>query len=350
MMNFMIKRALELARRGQGYAHPNPLVGAVIVINEDIVGRGWHKKFGGAHAEIEAIRDAKKNGYDNLKNAELYVTLEPCSHFGKTPPCTSAIIAEKIPKVIYAIDDPNPLVAGKGKKILEEAGIEVVTGICRDEAIELNKSYLHFIETGLPYITWKIAMTIDGSATFEKGKRSEITGSESRDFTDRLRAKYDAVMIGAETAVIDNPGLRVRNKRGRDPKRIVIDSKLRTTLDSRLIAENSGQNTIIITSKNIDSLRLEEYRKKVEVIVVSDRGEHLDLNEAMRMMAEKGIIEILLESGGTLGKVMLSSNFISEILVFHAPIFLNSEAEKFNGKIAFCKKIGEDHLMRIKLK
>lgn len=323
MEPFML-RALELAEKGRGAVHPNPLVGAVIVHDGRIVSEGYHQHFGGPHAEINAITNAK----NNVQNCDLYITLEPCAHHGKTPPCVDAIIRSRFRKVIYAMNDPNPLVSGNGRRRLEDAGIEVMAGLCEEQARSLNRAYIHYQKTGLPFVTWKIAQTSDGALTLEEGRETAITGPEAKDYVDLLRAQSDAVMVGVDTVMIDDPGLRVRNKCGRDPYRIVLDSRLRTPHTAKVLTENADRKTLIVTTRPDSAL---------DTIAVGTKENHLDLRDAMINLARRGLIEILLESGRTLGNAMVREGLVNKVIILEAPLINGAQ-----GTFKSVESLGKD--------
>lgn len=242
-----MRRALELAARGAGFTAPNPLVGAVLVKDGRIIGEGWHQRYGGLHAERNAFLDCDARGED-AAGATLYVTLEPCCHYGKTPPCTEAILARGVRRVVVGITDPNPLVAGKGLAILREAGIAVTQGVLEDDCREMNRIFLRYITTGLPYVTLKYAMTLDGKIASVDGSARWITGEAARADVHRLRHRYSAIMVGAGTVLRDDPLLTCRMEGGRNPLRIVCDSRLRTPLDSQLVKTAGEVPTLLATT------------------------------------------------------------------------------------------------------
>lgn len=308
-----MRRALELAENGRGTTHPNPLVGAVIVRDGQIVAEGWHTAFGEPHAEVEAIRAA--GGPASCVGTDLYVTLEPCSHHGKTPPCTDAIREAGFKRVFVSVGDSNPLVNGEGKRLLEESGIEVREGILEKEGLALNRVYFHWRKTGCPFIRWKIAQTADGRMTFQKGTRTNITGPESWNWVRCERAKADAVLVGIETVLIDNPRLRALDDFGRQPYRVVFDSRLRIPLDSKLIAENADGRTIVCTSSDDEELVRRLKDRGVKVISARGRDGRVELEDALVRLAEMGILDILLESGRTLGNALLDDGFVNEVVL-----------------------------------
>ena len=244
-----MRRAIELAKKGGGYVHPNPLVGCVVVNNGEIIAEGYHEKYGEYHAERNALLRCKSE----TKGASLYVTLEPCCHYGKTPPCTEIIIEKGIKKVFVGILDPNPLVAGKGVKILQDAGIEVEVGLCEDEIRELNKVFLKYITTKHPYVIMKTAMTLDGKIAAFTGDSRWVTNEESRKLVHELRSEMAAVIVGIGTVLADDPMLNVRLEGNpHQPIRIVVDSNLRIPVDSQLVKTAKEYRTIIATTRHND--------------------------------------------------------------------------------------------------
>ncbi|RMH54510.1 MAG: bifunctional diaminohydroxyphosphoribosylaminopyrimidine deaminase/5-amino-6-(5-phosphoribosylamino)uracil reductase RibD [Candidatus Hydrogenedentota bacterium] len=331
-------RALELAEGGRPTAHPNPYVGAVIVHGGTVLAEGFHSRFGASHAEAAAIASAREQGI-SLEGATLYVTLEPCCHSGKTPPCTKAIIESRIGEVIVAVRDPNPAVNGEGIARLEKAGLRVRSGLLEEEAVKLNEAYFHFRRTGLPFVTWKCCRTLDGRTTYRPGTRSRISSPEADARVDRLRASVDAVLVGSRTAAIDRPRLRVRSGAGTDPWRIVFDSRLVTPLDSPLVAENSDRRTLMIAAEGASSERIAEYRDAgVEVDVVPERNGHVDPRAALARIAERGIIEILCESGETLGRALMEEGLLRRVLLLQTPRL----TERESGEIEAIEEVGPD--------
>ncbi len=243
----MMLRCIQLAKKGAGYVSPNPLVGCVITKNNKIIAEGWHKKYGFAHAEVNAINSALRKGID-LKNSVLYVNLEPCSHYSKTPPCVNKIIENKIKKVVIGVKDPYRLVAGRGIKKLKENNIEVIAGVLENECIDLNKFFFKHVKNELPYITVKAAQTLDGKIADEKYKSKWISSAESRKLVHKLRSEYDAVLVGANTVKYDNPKLTVRHVKGRNPYRIVLDRNLKSDLSKNIFTDNCKDKTIVVTS------------------------------------------------------------------------------------------------------
>ncbi|MDE7097627.1 MAG: bifunctional diaminohydroxyphosphoribosylaminopyrimidine deaminase/5-amino-6-(5-phosphoribosylamino)uracil reductase RibD [Ruminococcus sp.] len=322
-----MKEAIELAKKGMGFVNPNPMVGAVIVKNGEIIGRGFHKKYGCLHAEREVFADCDSRGI-NCTNADMYVTLEPCCHHGKTPPCTDAVIQHKIGHVYIGSSDPNPLVAGKGVKILREHGIEVTEGILKDECDELNEIFFHYITTGRPFVTMKYAMTMDGKIACYTGESKWITGEQSRMNVQYERLRHSAIMVGIGTVLADNPMLTCRLENGRNPIRIICDSRLRIPLESNIVQTAKDIPTIIATTdygkrKNDDK---KEKRKKLEDMGCSfittstnSPNSRTDLKKVIKKLGDMKIDSILLEGGGELNWSMLNVGLVNKVQAYIAP-------------------------------
>ena len=332
-----MRRAIELAKRGGGYVHPNPLVGCVVVKDSEIIAEGYHEKYGEFHAERNALTRCQSE----TKGASLYVTLEPCCHYGKTPPCTEIIIEKGIKKVFVGIFDPNPLVAGKGVKILQDAGIEVEVGLCEDEIRELNKVFLKYITTKGPYVIMKTAMTLDGKIAAFTGDSKWVTNDESRKLVHELRSEMAAVIVGIGTVMADDPMLNVRLEGNQhQPIRIVVDSNLRIPIDSQLVKTAKEYRTIIAIQKphaeNAENAEIYNHellaRKRadlaefdVEIIECQSNKNHIDINDLMNKLGAMGIDSLLLEGGGTLNAAFLEAGCVDEVWAFIAPKIIGGE-------------------------
>ena len=310
-----MKRAIALARRGVGRTAPNPAVGCVIVRDGVIVGEGWHKIAGGPHAEVEALLQAG----DAARNGDVYVTLEPCAHYGKTPPCAGALISSGVKRVFAAMVDPNPKVSGRGVDALRAAGIQVMTGLMERESRLLNEPFIKHVTTGLPFVILKSAMTLDGKTATSSGDSRWISNEGSRRYVHRLRSLVDAVMVGGGTVNTDDPQLTSRIARGRDPLRVVVDSRLGIHLDSRLLHLRSSARTLIATlagtSPKADKIR--SYGAKI--IPCREKEGRVDLGDLLAVLGGRGIQSILLEGGGTLAGEALRLGLIDKFLLFYAP-------------------------------
>lgn len=307
-----MRLALSLAQKGIGQVGPNPMVGAVIVQNGKVIGKGWHQTYGGPHAERNAIASCK----EKIKGATLYVTLEPCCHTGKTPPCTDAILEIEFKRVVIGSSDPNPQVANRSVKILQHHGITVTKGVLKQECDMLNKVFFHFIQTKTPYVIIKYAMTMDGKMATISGLSRWITGDIARQRVHEDRHRYSAIMVGIGTLLIDDPLLTCRLPDGKNPIRIICDTNLRTPLKSQIIKTAYQVRTIIATSCT-DALRHQIYEAKgCEILLVSKQGNHLNLTALMKQLGAKKIDSILLEGGSTLNGSALDSGIVNKIQTY----------------------------------
>ncbi len=353
----LIWRCIDLARNGKGQVSPNPLVGCVIVKNGKIISEGYHKKYGALHAEADAIEKAVKNGI-NVKGATLYVNLEPCSHYGKTPPCSDRIIEAGIKKVVIGCKDPYKLVNGKGIARLRKHGIKVVAGVLEYECREFNKFFMKHSTSGLPYITLKAAQTLDGKIADEKFKSKWISSKESRAIVHRLRSEYDAVLVGKNTVKYDNPKLTVRLVKGRDPYRIVLDSKLSLGLDYDLFSDKLKSKTIVITSTKADKKKAKILESRgVMVICAKAAIGKIDLKDAMKKIGKLNIASILVEGGAKTFSGFLNQELADELILFTAPKIMGSGVNTFEGsgkrdfnnaKEVYYQFAGKDILTNIK--
>ena len=317
-----MERAIELAGRGRGWTNPNPLVGAVIVKDGRIIGEGWHARWGELHAERNAIRSLR----ESAEGATLYVTLEPCCHYGRTPPCTEAILEQKIARVVIGSRDPNPKVSGKGAAILRQAGVTVEEDFMREACDRLNPVFFHFITTGTPYVVMKYAMTADGKIATRTGASKWITGEAARQKVQELRWSYMGILAGIGTVLADDPLLTVRKEGRRNPIRIICDSRLRLPLDSKL-CRTADQVPVIAACASGAAAVDPEFtaRKKaleergVRVLEVPDSPEKVNLRELMRLLGRENIDSILLEGGGRLNESALRAGIVREIREFIAP-------------------------------
>ena len=321
-----MREALALAEKGMGFTSPNPMVGAVIVRNGEIIGSGWHRKCGELHAERNAFADCESRGI-NCTGADMYVTLEPCCHYGKTPPCTEAVIEHGISRVFIGSSDPNPLVAGKGVKLLREHGIEVTEGVLRKECDELNEIFFRYITTGLPFVTMKYAMTMDGKTACYTGESKWITGEEARRNVHRDRLKHSGIMVGVGTVLADDPMLTCRLENGRDPVRIICDSHLRTPLDSNIVRTADKIPTIIATIERNDRSKIYTERG-CTVLVVKDSEGHVDLRDLVRRLGEMKIDSILLEGGSELNWSALKAGIVNKVQAYVAPVIFGGSSAK----------------------
>lgn len=316
-----MRRALTLAAKAQGRTSPNPLVGAVIVRGDTVVGEGYHHRAGKPHAEIEAL---KKAG-DKARGADMIVTLEPCCHHGKTPPCTEAVISAGIRRVYVGMQDPNPLVKGKGARLLRKAGIEVTTGILRKECERQNEVFVKYIRTGMPFVTLKAAISLDGKIATNSGDSKWITGPEARKMVHRLRDRVDAIVAGSGTVLKDNPQLTTRlgKRGGRNPVRVVLDSQGLVPLQARVFENTDRDRVICVTAEHAPGARLRRLEKAgVEVWVERAGKAGVPLKAVMRRLAENGLTHVLIEGGARLNAAALKARIVDKVLFFVAPMLI----------------------------
>lgn len=320
-----MQRALGLARQGEGHVNPNPCVGAVIVKDGKIIGEGYHQKYGELHAERNALRNCK----ESPEGADLYVTLEPCCHYGKTPPCTEAIIENGIKRVIVGSPDCNPLVAGKGIKILREAGIEVTEGVLQKECDELNKIFFHFMKTGKPYVMMKYAMTMDGKIATHTGASKWITGETARKKVHEDRGRFMAIMAGVGTVLADNPLLTCRIEGKKSPIRIICDTHLRMPPNAEIVKTAKEVPTIIAVSESVsEEKKIPFVEKGCEIWELPEKEDVVDLHALMQKLGERKIDSVLLEGGGTLNFTALRNGIVNAVQAYIAPkIFGGTEAK-----------------------
>ena len=326
-------RAIQLAKKGEGWTNPNPMVGAVIVKDGRIIGEGYHKKCGELHAERNAIASLT----ESAEGATIYVTLEPCCHYGKTPPCTEAIIEQKIKKVVIGSRDPNPKVAGKGAQILRESGITVVQDFMREECDRLNPVFFHYITTKTPYVVMKYAMTLDGKIATKTGASKWITGEPARQEVQHMRHRYMGIMAGIGTVLADDPMLNVRVEGWKSPVRIVCDSSLRIPLDSQIVRSAKEYRTIVAYAGREENEEITEkitekierlHAKGVDTVCCPDEKGQIDLKKLMTYLGNEGIDSILLEGGGTLNDSALRAGIVKEVRCFIAPKLFGGKNSK----------------------
>lgn len=316
--------ALELAKRGCGHTTPNPMVGAVIVKDGEIIGQGWHAKYGSAHAECHALSSCTTDP----QGSTMYVTLEPCCHQGKQPPCVDAILNSGITRVVIGSTDPNPLVSGKGIRILKEHGIDVTQGILAKECDKLNEIFFHFIQKKTPFVTLKYAMTMDGKIATVSGESKWITGEAAREYVHWQRKRHSAIMVGIGTVLTDDPLLTCRIPDGRNPIRIICDSKLRTPLASQVIKTAKEYHTILATCCE-DHDRWAPYEDAgCTILLTESLHHHIDLQKLMIHLGKMHIDSILLEGGGTLNWAALESGIVQKVHTYIAPKIFGGHLSK----------------------
>jgi diaminohydroxyphosphoribosylaminopyrimidine deaminase/5-amino-6-(5-phosphoribosylamino)uracil reductase len=355
-----MNKAIELSKKGIGFVNPNPLVGAIIVKKGKIIGEGYHKKYGHNHAEINALNSCR----ESLKGATMYVSLEPCCHYGKTPPCVEAIIESGIEEVVIGMKDPNPLVAGKGINYLIQNGIKVTYGILEEDIKKLNKIFIKYITTNKPYCILKTAMTLDGKIATVSGDSKWISNEKSREYVHKIRHQVSSIMVGIGTIIADNPSLttRLNNNEGVNPTRIIVDTKCRIPLDAKVISEKG--NTIIATTDDAPlEKRKELERKGVCIQLINKKDGKVDLEKLVCKLGEMGIDSILLEGGSELNYSALNTGIVDEVIAFIAPKIIGGKEAKtpIGGEgiskmnnafllddIEF-KKVGEDLMIKGKV-
>jgi diaminohydroxyphosphoribosylaminopyrimidine deaminase/5-amino-6-(5-phosphoribosylamino)uracil reductase len=313
-----MRQALTLAEMGRGFTNPNPMVGAVIVKENRIIGMGYHRKYGELHAERNALADCRERK-ENPAGATMYVTLEPCCHYGKTPPCTEAILAAGIARVVVGSRDANPLVGGKGISILKEHGVEVQEGVLEQECLDLNRIFFHYVQTKQPYVVMKYAMTMDGKIATATGASKWITGEAAREQVHRMRHDLMGIMVGIGTVEKDDPMLNCRLPETKNPVRIICDSTLLISPDAKVVQTAKDQRTILATCAR-DEKKLAKLKESgCEIIQTNPADGRVDLKELMTVLGGQGIDSILLEGGATLNWAALNSGIVNEVHTYIAP-------------------------------
>jgi diaminohydroxyphosphoribosylaminopyrimidine deaminase/5-amino-6-(5-phosphoribosylamino)uracil reductase len=316
-----MKRALTLAKKGLGTTSPNPVVGCVIVKNSTIIGEGWHKRAGGHHAEVHALEMAGSDA----RGADVFVTLEPCNHTGTTPPCSEALIRAGVKRVVAGMSDPNPKVNGGGLLALQQAGIETECGVLEQQCRSINRPFIKHITTGQPFVTYKCAMTLDGKIASITGESRWISCEASRKIVHRMRAASDAIMVGVDTIIADNPQLNVRHVTGRDPLRVIVDSHLRTPESVAVLSCGMAQGTVIATTETNPRVHLRYQHTGATVIVCTCLNGKVNLNDLLLKLGERGIQSLLLEGGSHLAGEALRQGLIDECVFFYAPKVIGSD-------------------------
>ena len=322
-----MKLALEEAQKGVGRTSPNPAVGALIVKNGVVVGKGYHKKAGTPHAEIHAMNDSSCS----LQGATIYVTLEPCSHTGRTPPCCEAVARAGISRVVIGMMDPNPLVNGRGVSYLQNHGIEVATGVLQNECENINLPFLKHIQTSLPYMVMKAGVSLDGRLNYQSGVSGWITGEKSGTKVHQLRDRFDAIMVGSGTIIADNPSLTTRLKdikNSRDPVRIILDSFLSSKLSAKIYNQESNASTIIFCSKNAEENKKRSFENKgIKVFTVDSGSKGLDLKQVLSKIGEEGICSVLVEGGASLHGSLLREELYDYAYLFYGTVFAGDSGQ-----------------------
>jgi len=335
-------RAVALARRALGRTSPNPAVGAVIVKNGRVVGEGYTRPAGGPHAEVVALRRAGTRA----RGATLYVTLEPCAHFGRTPPCADAVIAAGLARVVVAVGDPNPLVRGRGVRGLRRTGIAVTTGVLAEEAGAVSAWFRHFIVRRRPFVLLKLAASLDGRIATAHGESRWISGPEARRWVHELRNRVDAVMVGAGTVIADDPALTCRVRGGRDPLRVVVDGRLRMSPRARMLRQRSSASTLVATTGAASRGRSRALtRAGAEVVILGGRGTTLHLPALLRELASRGVVCVLVEGGGELAAALLRARLVDRLLVVSAPTLLGGDGRAMLGALGLRRLAGAPRIV-----
>ena len=350
-----MRLALSLAKKGEGKVSPNPMVGAVLVKNGKLIAKGYHRYFGGPHAEVEAIQRAK----DKARGCTLYVTLEPCSHYGKTPPCTQAIIRAGVRRVIIATLDPNPVNSGRGVQELKKAGIETELGVCEEEATKVNEAFFKFMKKKIPFVVVKVASSLDGKIATSKGESKWITGQKAREFAHRLRDKMDAILVGINTVISDDPSLLAPSKDSL--ARVILDSKLRIPLNSKILKDQDKADTFIFTTSKADRQKLCELKSRgIKVAIVKeDQDGRVDLEEVLKKLASLEIMILLVEGGGKVIGSFFDKGLVDKLFLFLAPRIIGGRnsltwvegrgvdllSQTPHIEVSSLRKIGQDFLL-----
>ncbi|HHG73671.1 MAG TPA: bifunctional diaminohydroxyphosphoribosylaminopyrimidine deaminase/5-amino-6-(5-phosphoribosylamino)uracil reductase RibD [Persephonella sp.] len=349
-----MKEALKLAEKGKGYTHPNPAVGAVIVKDGKIIGKGYHRKAGLPHAEREAIKDAVSKGFD-ITGSTMYVTLEPCCHYGKTPPCTEAIIDRRIKRVVVAALDPNPQVSGNGVQTLRKAGIEVDVGVLKERAEKLNEDFFVYIKEKRPFVHLKTAQTLDGKIATKTGSSKWITGEKARRYAHKLRKEATAVMVGTGTALSDNPGLTVRDYPSKkQPLRVLIDKDLKVPEHYKIF--DGSSKTIVFASRKAPSKKVEKLEKKgVKVVLLPVKDNRFAVEDLLSSLYDLDVMHLLIEGGKDLITQFIKKGLYDKISVFQAPKLIGEDglssvgilgvedlSQSVNLRVESVKRLGQD--------
>ncbi len=362
-----MRLALRLARKGYGKTSPNPMVGAVLVRRGKIIGRGWHRRAGQPHAEIEALADARARGA-SVKGATLFVTLEPCSTTGRTPPCTEALQAAGLRRIVIAAKDPNPAHRGRGHAVLRAGGCEVTGGILEEEAIRLNTAFNHWIVRRTPLVTVKAAMSLDAKIATVTGESKWITGRAARSYAMRMRQGSDAILVGVNTILMDDPKLTVRNPRTGQPtqkhlRRIILDSLARTPVRARVVSDERAAWTTLVATRRAPPRRLAALRKRVNLWIAPERKGKIDLSWVLKKLGREQVISLLVEGGGEVNAAFLLNCLAQHIVFFYAPIVIGgaqarkavagagaaSLSEAARLRDVQWQRLGEDLLLKARL-
>jgi diaminohydroxyphosphoribosylaminopyrimidine deaminase/5-amino-6-(5-phosphoribosylamino)uracil reductase len=342
-----MRLAVRLARRGVGRSSPNPPVGAVVVARGRVVGRGYHRRAGGPHAEAEALRAAGARA----RGATVYVTLEPCAHHGRTPPCTEALLAAGVRRVVFGSRDPNPTVAGNGARRLQRAGVAVSGGLLQPACDELIAAFRKHVTTGLPLVTLKLAATLDGRIATATGESRWITAADSRRYVHRLRAAHDAVLVGANTVRHDDPELTCRLRGGRNPLRVVLDGRLRVPLRARVLAPTRTAPTLVVAGRGVSRAKVERVRRRgVEVMLLPDRQGRVSMARLFRTLGSRGIMSVLVEGGADVAAAALAAHAVDRLLCFYAPRLIGGDGHPMLGPLGVRRLRAAPRLGRVQIR
>jgi diaminohydroxyphosphoribosylaminopyrimidine deaminase/5-amino-6-(5-phosphoribosylamino)uracil reductase len=346
---YYMRLALRLGRRGLGRTSPNPPVGAVVVAGNTVVGRGYHHRAGLPHGEAEALRGAGKKA----RGATLYVTLEPCAHHGRTPPCTDAVIAAGVRRVVVGTRDPNPAVPGNGVARLRAAGIDVTTGVEQAACDELIAAFRKHVTTGMPLVTLKLAASLDGRIATATGESRWITGEASRRYVHRLRAEHDAILVGAETVLHDDPELTCRLRGGRNPLRVILDGRLRLPLTAKVLANTQVAPTLVVAGQQASAAKTRQIEARGATVVrLPARAGQISMARPIRALGRRGVMSVLIEGGATVAAAALAARVVDRVLIFYAPKLIGGDGRPMLGPLGVrslrqALRLGPLHVRRL---
>lgn len=337
-----MRMALRLARKGTGRTSPNPMVGAVVVREGSVVGRGYHSYAGGDHAEIVALERAGRAA----RGSTLYLNLEPCSHYGRTPPCTESLVRAGVKRVVVGMIDPNPLVSGRGIERLRRAGILTAVGACEQQCRELNEAFVKYINEKKPFVILKLAVSLDGKIATVSGDSKWITGTASREYVHRLRNECDAILIGSGTVLADDPMLTCRIKGGRDPWRVVLDRRLRTPVEANLLHQKQPEKTILVSAPGTSPRKRREFeRLGAQVWCLPCRGDTIPLNGILRRLGAMGLLKVMIEGGATTASRALREKVVDKLFCFYAPKLIGGDGRTMIGPLGV-RRMSESRPLR----
>ena len=342
-----MRLAVRLGRRGVGRTSPNPPVGAVVVAGRRVVGRGFHRRAGLPHAEVEALRDAGRRA----RGATVYVTLEPCAHHGRTPPCTDALIAAGVGRVVIGSRDPNPSVPGNGLRRLRAAGIAVHSGVLQPACDELIAAFRKHVTRGMPLVTLKLAASLDGRIATVTGDSRWITGADSRRYTHRLRAEHDAILVGAETVRRDDPELTCRVRGGRNPLRVILDGRLHLPLTARVLTDTRSAATLVVTARHAFAARIRQVKAHgAQILQLPATAGRIAMTPLLRALGRRGIMSVLIEGGATVAAAALKAGVVDRVLVFYAPKLIGGDGRAMLGSLGVRRMRDAVELGRVRVR